>query len=55
MSQIPDDSYYNAEPDEDCDKCSDDWKRCPCERCRDLRDEYADMKYQEMKDREFDK
>lgn len=56
MSQIPDDrAYYAAASDEydegECD--GEDWKSCQCEKCRGIREDYADMMYERKRDEEM--
>lgn len=51
INQIPDDSYYNTEPNE-CD--GKDWKNCPCEECQGRREDYADILYERRRDKEME-
>lgn len=53
MSQIPDDSAYYSAEDSD-DECSgENWRRCCCEKCQGLREDYADMQYERKRDEEM--
>lgn len=53
MSQIPDDSAYYTAASEDGDECTGDWRRCSCEECQGLREDYADMMYERKRDEEL--
>ena len=51
MAAIPDDRYYYTEPENECD--GKDWRKCPCEKCQEMRDDYADMLYERKRDKEM--
>lgn len=47
---LPDDVDYYAEPE----RCTNNWRTCPCEQCESEREDYAEKKYQRRRDEEFD-
>lgn len=53
MILIPDDRYYNAEPESECN--GEEWQTCPCEECQNIREARANERYQRRRDEEFDK
>lgn len=47
---LPDDRDYYTEPD----RCTNNWRKCPCAQCEEMRDGHAEELYQRAKDKEFD-